>query len=145
MNMNWDLDKLYTSLDSKEYKKDKEELKGLIQEENSLMADFKEEDIKEYLKIEEKLNILAIKMFNYSSLKTSVDVNDRESLGELQELQMLFQETIPANVKFKRFLMDKDIDALIKKDSFLEGYKYLLEKTKSFFDKKNFEYSKFVS
>jgi oligoendopeptidase F len=128
--MNWDLDKLYTSLDSKEYKKDKDELKGLIHEENSLMADFKEEDIKEYLKIEEKLNILAIKMFNYSSLKTSVDVNDRESLGELQELQMLFQETIPANVKFKRFLMDKDIDALIKKDSFLEGYKYLLEKTK---------------
>ena len=112
MNMNWDLDKLYTSLDSKEYKKDKEELKGLIHEENSLMADFKEEDIKEYLKIEEKLNILAIKMFNYSSLKTSVDVNDRESLGELQELQMLFQETIPANVKFKRFLMDKDIDSL---------------------------------
>ena len=42
MNMNWDLDKLYTSLDSKEYKKDKEELKGLIHEENSLMADFKE-------------------------------------------------------------------------------------------------------
>ena len=31
MNMNWDLDKLYTSLDSKEYKKDKEELKGLIE------------------------------------------------------------------------------------------------------------------
>jgi oligoendopeptidase F len=26
--------------------------------------------------------------------------------------------------------MDKDIDALIKKDSFLKGYKYLLEKTK---------------
>ena len=130
MNMNWDLNKLYTSLDSKEYKKDKEELKELIHEENSLMSDFKENDIKEHLKIEEKLNILAIKMFNYSSLKTSVDVNDRESLKELQELQMLFQETIPANVKFKRFLMDKDIDALIKKDAFLEEYKYLLEKTK---------------
>ena len=30
MNMNWDLNKLYTSLDSKEYKKDKEELKELF-------------------------------------------------------------------------------------------------------------------
>ena len=108
MNMNWDLNKLYTSLDSKEYKKDKEELKELIHKENSLMSDFKENDIKEYLKIEEKLNILAIKMFNYSSLKTSVDVNDRESLKELQELQMLFQETIPANVKFKRFWLSSN-------------------------------------
>ena len=54
MNMNWDLNKLYTSLDSKEYKKDKEELKELIHKENSLMSDFKENDIKEYLKIEAK-------------------------------------------------------------------------------------------
>ena len=45
MNMNWDLNKLYTSLDSKEYKKDKEELKGFIHKENSLMSNFKENEV----------------------------------------------------------------------------------------------------
>jgi oligoendopeptidase F len=68
----WDLNKLYTSLDSKEYKKDKEEVKSLIQKEISLAENFKKESIEEYLKCEERLSVLLTLMFSYSSLKTSI-------------------------------------------------------------------------
>ena len=118
-SMKWDLDKLYTSIDSLEYKKDKDTLKELIDEENILAKDFKVDDIESYLKLEEKINILAIKMFNYSSLKTSTNINDSKSYGELASLQMIFQKTVASNVAFTRFLNNVDIDQLVKENSFL--------------------------
>ena len=130
-SMKWDLDKLYTSIDSLEYKKDKDTLKELIDEENILAKDFKVDDIESYLKLEEKINILAIKMFNYSSLKTSTNINDSKSYGELASLQMIFQKTVASNVAFTRFLNNVDIDQLVKENSFLKQYEYLLKNTKN--------------
>lgn len=130
MNMEWNLDKLYTSLDSNEYKADKEEVKSLIEKQKGLMKDFSKNDIEEYLRIDERLNVLASKMYNYSSLKVSTDVNDTKSYGELASLQILFQETVPANVKFNRFIKDIDIDEITSNNPFLKQYEYLLKKSK---------------
>jgi pepF/M3 family oligoendopeptidase len=126
----WDLNQLYTSLDSKEYKKDKEEVKSLIQKEISLAENFKKESIEEYLKCEERLSVLLTLMFSYSSLKTSTNVNDMESYGEMASLQMILQDGVKAEVAFNHFLKDIDIDVLVKDNDFLKNYKYLLQKAK---------------
>lgn len=129
-SMEWDLSKLYTSYESKEYKNDVETLKSLIKDVNNLAKNLKEEDIPSYIKYRERIEILAIKLLNYSGLKTEVNVNDMESREKLTTLDIMLQDLVSSQVSFQRLMKEVDIDSFLNKNKDLEEYRFLFNKTK---------------
>ena len=128
--MEWDLEKLYPSFESKKYQDDKKELKSLIDSLKELSKNLTIDNIPEYIKIEERINVLAYILIHYSSLKTETNVNDMESRKELTEVDLLLQETVGPEVTFKRLMKDTNVDELLNKYKDLNKYKFILESTK---------------
>ncbi len=131
MNMTWDLEIMYKGYNDPKYIKDNERVLELIKEINELSNELDVNNavgcIEKELKLEEELNSLLSELFNYSSLRSSTNVNDYEALGEMGKLQMALQETVAASVAFSKFLTKVDLDELAKTSELIKTYLFILK------------------
>ena len=134
MNMTWDLDILYKGYDDPKYNEDIKKAEELIKKIVALSLELNVESAKECiekeLKLEEEFNSIILELYTYSSLRSSTNVNDTEALMQMAKLSMMLNETVAPSVKFQKFLLDVDLDALAKGSKIIKNYKFILNNQK---------------
>lgn len=136
MSEKWNLDNIYKSIDSLEFKADIENyeksVEGLnIWAENSL-KDFKNqlENIEYY--IENKNNILALnKLSLYVNLSLSVDTTNGRLLKIMDRLEEIGSKSSIHEVLFKKYLENVNIDELCTKSELIKEHFFILNEIKS--------------
>ena len=134
MNMTWDLDILYKGYDDPKYKKDLEQAEELIQEIikvcDELSLDNAKECIEKELAFEEAFNSVILELYTYSSLRSSTNVNDTEALMQMAKLSMMLNKTVAPGVKFQKFLLGVDLEALAQESQMIKTYQFILNNQK---------------
>lgn len=134
MNMTWNLETLYRGYDDPKYQKDYEELVNTISKINDIKEKLSIENaknvIEEELKLEEKLNSLALELFTYSSLRSSTNVNDTDALMQMAKLQMVLNGTVESSVAFGKFLLEVDLEKLASQSELIKTYLFVLSNQK---------------
>ena len=134
MNMTWDLDILYKGYDDPKYNEDIKKAEELIKKIVALSLELNVESAKECiekeLKLEEEFNSIILELYTYSSLRSSTNVNDTEALMQMAKLSMMLNETVAPSVKFQKFLLGVDLDALAKESEIIKTYKFILNNQK---------------
>ena len=134
MNMTWDLDILYKGYDDPKYNEDIKKAEELIKKIVALCLELNVESAKECiekeLKLEEEFNSIILELYTYSSLRSSTNVNDTEALMQMAKLSMMLNETVAPSVKFQKFLLEVDLDALAKESEIIKTYKFILNNQK---------------
>lgn len=134
MNMTWDLDILYKGYDDPKYKKDLEQAEELIQEIikvcDELSLDNAKECIEKELAFEEAFNSVILELYTYSSLRSSTNVNDTEALIQMAKLSMMLNKTVAPGVKFQKFLLGVDLEALAQESQMIKTYQFILNNQK---------------
>ena len=134
MNMTWDLDILYKGYDDPKYNEDIKKAEELIKKIVALSLELNVESAKECiekeLKLEEEFNSIILELYTYSSLRSSTNVNDTEALMQMAKLSMMLNETVAPSVKFQKFLLEVDLDALAKESEIIKTYKFILNNQK---------------
>ena len=134
MNMTWDLDILYKGYDDPKYKKDLEQAEELIQEIikvcDELSLDNAKKCIEKELAFEEAFNSVILELYTYSSLRSSTNVNDTEALMQMAKLSMMLNKTVAPGVKFQKFLLGVDLEALAQESQMIKTYQFILNNQK---------------
>lgn len=132
--MKWDLDIIYQGYQDKRYLEDWKEIKSLIEQAKKLMEQLNQKSdeaiITCYLKLTEQMRECLDTISMYSSLRTCTNVNDMEASEELGKVQMVYQEMVPIEVAFQKWLRDKDVTKILKDSTVLKEYQFFLLKMK---------------
>jgi pepF/M3 family oligoendopeptidase len=131
MQTNWDLSALYSGFKG-EYENDLVTLKELVNQYKAAVKNKVDNVsyIEGVIKIEEQLNILAIKLFSYPQLVQSTNVNDEQCPKYINKVVTIFNDLTASQVDFKRYLSKVDIDELSKQSSLIKTYNFILNKQK---------------
>lgn len=140
----WNLDALYTSFESKEFKNDVKEVEKLIYELTEftnkafINTDNAVEKISTYISKIENLRGLLVRAFNYCSLTFAVDAYNEEARKHYNTMQNLSAKITLPRTKFAKWLptignLDELIDSNVELKeveyflkTIVEGNKYLL-------------------
>ena len=124
---NWDLERIYPSIDSKEFKEDFNKTKELGQEALNMKLESLD-DFREFIKKEEEANKYAASIGEYLSLRLSVDTNDKEAMKAYGKARNLYDEIYtPMSLKETNFVKNhRDIFNEAFNDEFLKSYSYYL-------------------
>jgi len=135
--MRWNLDKLYTSFESKEYIEDLEKLDELIKdftcwsEKNLNLPEDAAYKIEIYLNKLIDLTNLFTKLISFASLTSYVDAKNQLALKYLDKLQMKYAEATKATYQFKKFVASIDnLDEVIESSQFLKEHRFYLSEIK---------------
>ena len=135
MNLNWNLDIMYKGYDDPKYLEDIKKVEELIVRRNNLTSKLNvasaKDVIEESLIIDEELTVVLGELFVYSSLRSSINVNDFEAMAEMGKLQLKLQDTVGAEVLFTKYLKDIDLESLAKESDLIKKYLFNLNNTKS--------------
>lgn len=134
--MRWSLDDLYTSFDSKEFKKDVEKIASSIEhirswsEDNFSTYENSKEKLEYYIKFKNELGDLMVKTRGYSALSLSVDVKNEKALKALESLENLSTMLAEPETKFKRWLLNMpDLEETIQSSSYLKEHEFFIKET----------------
>jgi pepF/M3 family oligoendopeptidase len=137
MDMRWNLDKLYTSFESKEYVEDLEKLDELIKdftdwaEKNLNLPEDAANKIETYLNKFINLTNVFTKLISFASLTSAVDAKNELALKYLDKLQMKYAETTKSFYQFKRFIASIEaLDEIIESSQFLKDHRFYLNEIK---------------
>jgi pepF/M3 family oligoendopeptidase len=137
MDMRWNLDKLYTSFESKEYVEDLEKLDELIKdftdwsEKNLNLPEDAANKIETYLNKLINLTNVFTKLISFASLTSAVDAKNELALKYLDKLQMKYAETTKSFYQFKRFIASIEaLDEIIESSQFLKEHRFYLNEIK---------------
>lgn len=147
MDMRWNLDSLYQSFDSEDFKSDLEKFDTLIEtiknwcNENLVTEDNASNKIEQYLHNETEFMNLAYKIMSFASLTSAVDAKNSEALKIIDKLQVKFSELTKPSVMFQKYLRSiEDLDAIINSSDFLKIHSFylkeILEQSKYLLDEK---------
>lgn len=135
--MRWNLDKLYTSFESKEYVEDLEKLDELIKdftdwaEKNLNLPEDAANKIETYLNKFINLTNVFTKLISFASLTSAVDAKNELALKYLDKLQMKYAETTKSFYQFKRFIASIEaLDEIIESSQFLKDHRFYLNEIK---------------
>lgn len=135
--MRWNLDKLYTSFESKEYVEDLEKLDELIKdftdwaEKNLNLPEDAANKIETYLNKFINLTNVFTKLISFASLTSAVDAKNELALKYLDKLQMKYAETTKSFYQFKRFIASIEaLDEIIESSQFLKEHRFYLNEIK---------------
>jgi len=135
--MRWNLDKLYTSFESKEYVEDLEKLDELIKdftdwsEKNLNLPEDAANKIETYLNKLINLTNVFTKLISFASLTSAVDAKNESALKYLDKLQMKYAETTKSFYQFKRFIASiESLDEIIESSQFLKEHRFYLNEIK---------------
>ncbi|MBQ1372473.1 MAG: peptidase M3, partial [Oscillospiraceae bacterium] len=130
MNKEWDLSPLYAGIDSAKYQEDLKTLTQAVADYNAFAAAMPEDRgaaIHRALELQERLTELVRPMFEYASLRSSVNTSDSEALDTLSCLQKLMSEVSAADAAVHAYVgKTAELESLIAADPFLGDYAYLL-------------------
>ena len=129
---NWNLDKLYTSFDSKEYKDDFEKLDQTIIELNNFkeMLDKDTLDIEKYLKTLSKYRTLGRKLGGFASLTKSTDTSNSNAIKYINLLSNKSSEITEVVTRANKVISKMDIDEKIKGSIYLKEHEFFLKSIK---------------
>jgi pepF/M3 family oligoendopeptidase len=131
--MRWSLNELYSSFDSKEYKKDNEKLDVLIKDFITWADDNldSQENIVEKMEkyIEFTVNITTIfnKLMAFANLTISVEAKNEIALQEYDKLKVKFSDLTKPTVRFEGFIKNIDnLETLINSSEILKEHTFFL-------------------
>lgn len=137
MNMRWNLDKLYTSFDSIEFKKDITGLDTLISRMNDWAAGAFGDDsravekIEHWIALENELGHLFTRLMEYSGLVFSVDASNGTARKYEEILEVKLTALTGSRTGFIKWLASLDnLDGLIKSSELLSVHSFYLEDLK---------------
>lgn len=135
MNYNWDLDVLYTSTDSAEFKADVKKLEEQIKELNTFASSITHDDeratLKEFMKLIIDYSKQITNLFTYVELNMSIDSTNSTYASVAGVLSQKQSETARSYAIFEHYIADiEDLDTVIGDDAFLKEHEYMLKKTK---------------
>ncbi len=132
--MKWNLDALYTSFDSNEFKEDKKRLLQMIDElECFVKKSVKEnlepvEFISKYLNVREMSASLHFKLAAFSELSLSVETSNTTALKNKEQLEALTSKFKGSDVIFQQWLAKvEDLDSLAKNSKKIEEHLFFLK------------------
>ena len=129
MPHNWNLDDLYQGFDQK-YLADVSKLDGLISNfiNNTKKLDDKhQQNVEQYLKNQEEVNVLIRGLMAYPSLTLATDVSNQEALKHMSNLQRIVRRSTAEQVIFKRYLASLNLDELAQKSELIKKYLFILK------------------
>ena len=132
MKYDWNLEKIYPGLDSEEFKKDLEE--GVALSKKALEMKLETlEDFREFTLLNEKASLKIYSLFNYISLRLSVNTEDLEAMKVMGKMDSVYEEIgAPLSIKEKNFVKEhKDIIEKAYDDEVLKDYSYYLDHLKN--------------
>ena len=110
--MKWNLDRLYTSFESKEYRDDFKKIKDLIKaftqwskEELKLDGD-RVKLLENYIEFSIDIRTTFTRLRAFANLSSSVDVRDQVALKEMDRLSFLITGLTEPEVNFQNFIKD---------------------------------------
>lgn len=138
MKLRWNLDNIYSSFDSEEYKSDMQKCDQMIArmdewiKENLQSKEDAVIKIEEYLLLKSEMMSLLEKLMCYAFLIMNVDAQDAEASGHWARMQNKESEVTASHVKFQKWLGSlEDLDQMISKSMVLEQHRfYLFEQVK---------------
>ncbi len=135
--MKWNLDNLYTSFNSKEYKNDVKHLDLALEdlsiwsEENLNSQDNAELEIQTFLEKNIILNKLFSKLISFSNLTSATDVDNERANREKDLLRFKFTQITEANTKFQNFIKELEgLDSIVENSKTLVEYEFHLKEIK---------------
>ncbi|MBC8590978.1 M3 family oligoendopeptidase [Wansuia hejianensis] len=135
--MRWNLDKLYTSFQSKDYKGDLEKLDLLIgnfnkwADDNLNSLDSPVKKIEEYIEFSKDISSLFAKLASFASLSSAVDARDEDALKYLDILGVKSTELTKPEVQFQNFIKEiTNLDELTSKSEILKEHRFHLKQIK---------------
>lgn len=135
--MRWNLDKLYTSFQSKDYKGDLEKLDLLIgnfnkwADDNLNSLDSPVKKIEEYIEFSKDISSLFTKLASFASLSSAVDARDEDALKYLDILGVKSTELTKPEVQFQNFIKEiTNLDELTSKSEILKEHRFHLKQIK---------------
>jgi pepF/M3 family oligoendopeptidase len=147
MDLTWNLDKLYTSFDSEDFKNDIKEIKEYIFTINELDIDIWPKDkncvskVEEFLRLTNEYKKLYSKIFSYGYLTSNADFENLEAMKTLEDIDNINSELTEAFVRFNWWLKEvEDLDDIIDASKYISQHgfylKELLVKSKYLLSKK---------
>lgn len=138
MELRWNLDKIYLSFESEEYKNDMQKCDQMIATINEWIGvnlRSKEDavsKIEEYLCLKSEVMSLLENLMNYAFLIMNVDAHDADAHEYWARIQSKESELTVSHIKFQKWLSSlEDLDQMISKSKVLEQYRfYLFEQVK---------------
>lgn len=146
MEGKWKLHTIYTGFDSEQYLDDMAQLSQVAEKirKDSTEAgtvngmELKEDGgdekpvnalIKTYLKNMEKFQVLYSRLYAYSSLRISVNVNDEEALCQGRKLELLSASLASAKALFSAYIKSVDgVLGICREDEELKDYEFYIQK-----------------
>jgi pepF/M3 family oligoendopeptidase len=133
MNMNWDLERIYSSIDSQKFNSDFDKLSKHIAsvskwcDENFNNNDKSANKIEAFLKLNNEYRNLYLKLYCYTYLLISVDNEDDEAMNMINELDVKNDEFMNICVTFTKWLKDiNNLEEIIESSKYLSEHKFYL-------------------
>lgn len=133
MDLTWDLDNIYTSFDSKDFKSDRAQLEKYIEDIKKLNIDgWRNEKnpaarIEEFLRCNNEYKKLYLKISTYAYLLMNADFQNIKAANIFDEVENKNAELTEVFVRFSRWLRElKDLDEIIDKSKYLLEHKFYL-------------------
>lgn len=135
MNKEWDLSPLYEGINTEKFQNDVKALAEKSAAFNAFAAKLPETDrgavLHRALELQEEIVALAMPLFEYASLRSSVNTADQEAVNAGAKLEKLMSETSAAQAALQAYVgRTEDLEAIIAADPFLGDYAYLLRTMK---------------
>lgn len=131
--MNWDLERIYSSIDSQKFNSDFDKLSKHIAsvskwcDENFNNNDKSANKIEAFLKLNNEYRNLYLKLYCYTYLLISVDNEDDEAMNMINELDVKNDEFMNICVTFTKWLKDiNNLEEIIESSKYLSEHKFYL-------------------
>ncbi len=132
----WQLNDLFSSYESKEFKNTIDKLKDLIQTSEAFVSEVNEESdaltyLNRYIDIASQLRTNFLRAYAYTSLRLSTNAQDEDANAWMNKLQQMSSQTTAFQTKVSKWVPTiKNLDALIQENESLRPYQYHLESIK---------------
>lgn len=134
MDLTWNLDKIYTSFDSENFKNDMKLIKKYIFTINELDINCWQNDkscvskIEEFLRLINEYKKIYSKISAYAYLIYNADSENIKAMNTLDEIEDINLELTEAFVRFSWWLREiKDLDAIIDASTYISEHRFYLE------------------
>jgi len=130
---NWDLNKLYSSYESKEFQDDLLKVDNLINKFNEFKSHLSEKKeanvlLTDFLLLTSELTTLIEKLFSFISLNSATNTTDQDSAKYNVVLSQKLTELTEVETMFSKFVSKiEDLDELIQSSDFLKEHDFYLK------------------
>ena len=135
MNEVWDLSGIYLGFDDPAFEKDMGRLRAMADEYNAFAGKLAQMEALDGLKAgvcwEEKLTELAMKLFEYASLRQATNTRDTEAGSRVGQIMQVLSSTAGAQAAWKEWAAKQEnLMELVQGDEELKAYTFLFENLK---------------